>query len=248
MLKAVLFDLDNTLLMFDEKAFFDAYGSRLYRYFADVLSPSEFSERLMLGTRAMIGNDGTRLNIDVFIETFGNRLMLNNGRIWERFNKFYQHEFQQLQSFMRTIPDVQAVINRIKQMGLQMAIATNPIFPMPVQKMRLAWAGLDYTMFDFISCVENSSFCKPRLEYYQELCHKLNVSATECLMVGNDVVNDMVAGKLDMKTFLTTDAADMSIEISRSLAGTERLGIPAPDFTGSIATLPDTIRGLLDLC
>ena len=49
-------------------------------------------------------------------------------------------------------------------------------------------------------------YCKPRLEYYEEICYKIKEKPENCLMVGDDPVNDMVVGKMGMKTFLTTDS------------------------------------------
>jgi len=52
---------------------------------------------------------------------------------------------------------------------------------------------------------ENSHYCKPNLRYYEEVCAKLNVSPAECLMVGNDVGEDMIAQQLGMQVFLLSD-------------------------------------------
>jgi len=43
------------------------------------------------------------------------------------------------------------------------------------------------------------------VKYYEEILQQLALDPAECLMVGNDVGEDMVAGKLGMKTFLLTD-------------------------------------------
>ena len=58
--------------------------------------------------------------------------------------------------------------------------------------------ALNYTTY------ENSRFCKPNPAYYEEILEKIGCRAEECAMVGNDVDEDMVAGKLGMKTFLLT--------------------------------------------
>ena len=48
-------------------------------------------------------------------------------------------------------------------------------------------------------------YCKPNLNYYRDILRQLNVNDEECLMVGNDVSEDMVAAELGMKVFLLTD-------------------------------------------
>ncbi|MBR1566518.1 MAG: HAD hydrolase-like protein, partial [Oscillospiraceae bacterium] len=52
---------------------------------------------------------------------------------------------------------------------------------------------------------ENSSTCKPNPAYYREILQKRGLRPEECLMVGNDVDEDMVAETLGMKVFLLTD-------------------------------------------
>ena len=59
--------------------------------------------------------------------------------------------------------------------------------------------------FEFFTTYENSKYCKPNLCYYKELLKQLDVKPEECLMVGNDVGDDMVAEDLGMKVFLLTD-------------------------------------------
>ena len=46
---------------------------------------------------------------------------------------------------------------------------------------------------------------KPNPAYYQEVLDKLGVDPKECLMVGNDVIEDVAAEKLGMQIFLVTD-------------------------------------------
>ena len=84
-------------------------------------------------------------------------------------------------------------------------VATNPLFPLVAQEARLSWAGLNSDDFDYISHYENSRFCKPNLKYYEEILAKLDLNPAECLMVGNDVNEDIIAIELGMKVFLVTD-------------------------------------------
>jgi FMN phosphatase YigB (HAD superfamily) len=43
------------------------------------------------------------------------------------------------------------------------------------------------------------------LDYYRDILAQLGVKPEECLMVGNDVGEDMIARQLGMKVFLLTD-------------------------------------------
>lgn len=86
-----------------------------------------------------------------------------------------------------------------------MVLATNPIFPAVATRKRVVWAGLSVNDFELVTTYENSHSCKPNPAYYREILQKIGVSSEACLMVGNDVTEDMVAKTLGMKVFLLTD-------------------------------------------
>jgi FMN phosphatase YigB (HAD superfamily) len=56
-----------------------------------------------------------------------------------------------------------------------------------------------------VTTYENSSYCKPNPDYYREILQKINDVPENCIMVGNDVTEDMVARELGMQVFLLTD-------------------------------------------
>jgi FMN phosphatase YigB (HAD superfamily) len=82
---------------------------------------------------------------------------------------------------------------------------------------RIAWAGLSTSDFELYTTYENSRFCKPNPDYYRDVMQKMGVCPEECLMVGNDVAEDMIAAALGARVFLLTDClinsknADISI-------------------------------------
>jgi FMN phosphatase YigB (HAD superfamily) len=84
-------------------------------------------------------------------------------------------------------------------------LATNPLFPAVATESRIRWAGLSPEDFELYTTFENSRYCKPNLAYYEDILATLSVSGEECVMVGNDVEEDMIAERLGMKTFLLTD-------------------------------------------
>lgn len=102
-------------------------------------------------------------------------------------------------------PQASRAISQLKAMGYQVALATNPIFPAVATHSRVIWAGLDPEDFSLITTYENSRHCKPNPDYYRDILEVLNVPAENCLMVGNDVNEDMIAQDLGMQVFLLTD-------------------------------------------
>jgi FMN phosphatase YigB (HAD superfamily) len=99
-------------------------------------------------------------------------------------------------------PAAAPTVRKIREMGLLTVLATNPQFPSVATEKRMAWAGLSPTDFELFTTYENSTRCKPNPEYYTEILGKIGARADECLMVGNDVDEDMIAESLGMKVFL----------------------------------------------
>ena len=102
-------------------------------------------------------------------------------------------------------PQAHKILDQIKAMGLRTVLATNPIFPAAATQKRIQWAGLSVQDFELYTTYENSRYCKPNLKYFLDITSQLGVHPEECLMVGNDVGDDMVAAELGMKVFLLTD-------------------------------------------
>ncbi|MFH1852931.1 MAG: HAD family hydrolase [Candidatus Neomarinimicrobiota bacterium] len=243
-LKAVLFDLDNTLILYDENTFFRQYSGALYRHFAGVIPVAEFADRMLRSTHIMVQNDGSQTNLELFMQAFSDGLNLPVDELLQRFDKYYTGEFHHFRELMQPLSGTRAIFDYIRDRGLKIVIATNPMLPMSVQQQKLQWAGLDGFSFDLITAVDNSSYCKPNLEYYREICTKIQVPPENCLMVGNDALNDMIASRLGLRTYLTIDSGNLSIELSRALAEKGQLDFPPPDHTGPLAELTTVIAEL----
>ena len=63
---------------------------------------------------------------------------------------------------------------------------------------RIRWAGLTNDDFECITTYENIGYCKPKKEYYTAVANAIGVLPEECLMVGNDVDDDMPAAEFGM--------------------------------------------------
>lgn len=204
-IKMVLFDLDGTLLPMDQDKFMRAYFGGLARklaplgYDADLLVKSIWG-----GSAAMVENDGKMTNEDVFWATFS-AIYGKDARVDEpHFYQYYVEDFDKVKDVCGYEPRAAEAVRAIKNMGFRVALATNPLFPSIATEKRISWCGLSHDEFELFTTYENSSHCKPNLDYYREVVGKLGVSPEECLMVGNDVGEDMVAEKLGMKVFLIT--------------------------------------------
>ena len=121
------------------------------------------------------------------------------------FDQFYQTDFQKIKDVCEFEPKASKLIKYIKENGYRVALATNPLFPAVATESRIRWAGLQPEDFEVYTTYETSHYCKPNPNYYKEILTQLQVAPEECLMVGNDVSEDMIAKQLGMKVFLLTD-------------------------------------------
>jgi FMN phosphatase YigB (HAD superfamily) len=58
--------------------------------------------------------------------------------------------------------------------------------------------------FSYVTSFENNHYCKPQPQFFQEILGDIHKTPQECMMVGNDAQEDMVAGVLGIKTYLIT--------------------------------------------
>lgn len=206
MITTILFDLDGTLLPMDQDVFVKDYLGRL----AKKMAPHGYDPQLLVkaiwkGTGAMVANDGKQSNEAVFWQTFTGIFGQEAMQDLPLFEAFYEKEFQEARHSCGFNPAAAKTVRALRDMGYTTILATNPLFPPVATQSRVRWAGLQPEEFAFITTYDNSSFCKPNPDYYREILGKLKLIAEECLMVGNDVGEDMIAKTLGMQVFLLTD-------------------------------------------
>ena len=203
MIKAVCFDLDGTLLPLDIDVFCRTYFGML----ADKMAPYGYEKHafigaIMRGSQAMYKNDGKRKNEAVFWQSFTESLGEQARKHEPIFAAFYEQEFDAARAVCDFDENAAPTLQACKERGLKVAIATNPLFPEIATRKRLTWAGVDPASVSFYTTYEDHCYCKPNKGYYKEVAARLGLSPEECLMVGNDVVEDMAALDAGMKVFL----------------------------------------------
>ncbi len=199
MIKALLFDLDDTLLGNDMGTFIPAYLQRVVEHFPEVEAPYLLAE-LRRGTQAMLANtDPTRSLREVFETNFNVAL---NGEVWQRFENFYGSDFAQLRALTAPRPIAREVLTWAFAAGYRVVVATNALFPLTAIRERLRWAGLADLPIEFLTHIENSHFAKPNPEYFAEILARLGVRSREALMIGNDWNDDILpAAALGLATW-----------------------------------------------
>ncbi len=203
--RAVFFDLDGTLLPMDQDVFTKYYFSLL----AKKLAPRGYEAEPLIdgiwkGTAAMVKNDGSRSNEEAFWTTFRAIFGERVDGDYPVFEEFYREDFNAAKASCGFAAEAAETVARLKERGKTLVLASNPIFPRIAQENRMRWAGLDPADFEYITSYENSRYCKPNPAYYTEICEKLRLSPSDCIMVGNDAREDLAARKVGLDVFLLT--------------------------------------------
>jgi len=206
LITTVLFDLDGTLLPMDQDVFLKHYFGLLVQYMLPYgYDPKKLTHAIWTATEAMVKNNGLTTNEQRLWQTFEAAFGDDSRKDTHLFLEYYRTEFQNVRNVCGFDPRAKEAVLTIKAMGFRVALATNPLFPSIATHSRIRWAGLSPEDFELITTYENSVRCKPNPDYYLDVIRTLGAAPEECVMVGNDVTEDMVAKALGMKVFLLTD-------------------------------------------
>lgn len=234
MLTTILFDLDGTLAPFQQDEFIHTYFKALVRRLVPMGYDGEkLVQALWRGVDAMVQNSGAATNRQVFWDVFTQELGIQALALESILNDFYTREFDGVRSVLRSDVDRSGLLRSLREKGYGLILATNPVFPAAAVGTRLSWVGLALSDFDYVTTYENSRHSKPSLQYYLDILAHTGRSGGECLMIGNNPVDDMAAQEAGMPVFLVTDC----IENPRNL--------PVDGYPhGSFAELEAYLRGL----
>jgi len=234
MIKAILIDLDGTILDYDQDLFLKHYLTSLSEYLN--VDKKELSTTLLKATELMVRDTSPNLsNEQKFFKYFSPYFETHDKADFiEKTTKYYNEVFDNISLYKGEIRTV--LIDALKlasRYDIKLVLATNPVFPAVATYKRISWAGLDRNMFSLITTYENSNYCKPNVEYYQEILTKINLLANEVVMIGNDTFEDLVAIKLGIETFLLVETV---VEHEKKLD---------PKFKGDQIELKKYIKSLI---
>ncbi|TCK88008.1 FMN phosphatase YigB (HAD superfamily) [Natranaerovirga hydrolytica] len=206
MINTILFDLDGTVLPLDTEVFMKVYFDEMSQSFKDLIDEKTLVKYVWAATKEMVQNNEKRSNESVFMETFSGLIKEDINIYKDRFDKFYDEGFHKAKVAVKTKNDsMEKTVRLLSEKNYNMVLATNPLFPKKAILHRIKWANIDPSVFSYITSYEQNNYCKPQLKYYNEILKAINKEARECLMIGNDVQEDLIAGKLGIKTYLVED-------------------------------------------
>ena len=205
--QAIMFDLDGTLLPMELKTFAKAYFGALAAELAPFgLQPDTVLKAVWGGTEAMIRNDGSKLNADVFWEVFTSLTGVKRETVEPICDSFYSTGFHQARVATWENPLAVEAVRAAREKADKVILATNPLFPMAGQRTRLSWLGLTPEDFDLVTCYSSDRSCKPNPAYYLDICRRMGLTPGSCLMIGNDDREDMYAAQAaGIPGYLVTD-------------------------------------------
>lgn len=159
-------------------------------------------------------NDGSRTNREAFWEYMEESLPLPPDESEKIALAFYEGDFNKAVCTTNPTPVSDQIVKAAKEKKIETYLATNPVFPRIATMNRIRWAGLDADDFKLITTYESCRYCKPNPRYFEQILDAYDLNPEECLMVGNDVEEDLSIRSLNVKTFLVTDTMENKKNLS----------------------------------
>lgn len=212
MIKAVLLDLDDTLLTNDDAVFLPAYAHKADTFFYEQIGVSNIGRLAMQSVLAMLQSTAYHVNnTDIAIEFIAEKSGVSPEVLSPLFEIFYNTVFPTLEPLTQSKPEAAKLIQILQSQGIAVVIATNPVYPDIAIQHRLRWANIphEFDTYALVTTGDRLHFIKPRAEYYAEILARIGVEPEEALMVGNSLENDIYpAAKLGLHTYQIVPESD----------------------------------------
>lgn len=210
MIKAILFDMDGTLLDIRFNTFITLYGADISHLLGEIARKNPVLLGVPAARSYLSMSDAKRtdnlLNIEKFAQTYEKLtgIPILEPTIREAL-RYYERELLPHKNTASTfnahpMTGSRELLELCKKLGFKRALATNPAFSKLCIEARMGWSEISYDDFDFVSHAENSYRLKPQPAYYNFVAEQLGVAPEECLMVGNDPARDIVRPTNGMPT------------------------------------------------
>jgi HAD superfamily hydrolase (TIGR01549 family) len=209
MIKAVLLDLDNTLIQNNDHAFTREFLRLANRHFRKRLGCDNFTPIINTALRTTGSNHHipSKTNTGLIIDTIAQMMGHNPDEARSALSDFYREVYPELQALITPVSGAAELIADLKQRGYAVVIATNPLYPAEAVYSRLKWGGLveDPNYYSFITSADNMHFSKPNPAYYAEIIGNIGLEPDEVIVVGDSMRNDIQsASALGIHTFHIT--------------------------------------------
>ncbi len=195
MIKAVLLDLDNTLLHNPDDKSIPAYLALIEQHFSRQWGIDNTSQAILKSMRAMTSpHDFHRTNLELATESIAASMGRSVEAVQASFATFYAEDYARLRSYTQPCGEfVPMLIKHLQDRGCALVIATNPLYPPEAIRQRLNWAGIpdDFSAYALVTHAGNMHFTKPDPAYFAEIVARVGIEPDEALMVGDNPHNDI---------------------------------------------------------
>ncbi len=193
MVHVIGFDLDDTLLQLSSD-FIPTYMKTLSTYMDE-----EFPDKapladafLNISTRMMQKPCDNEWLEDFFYRGFEEDTGLSRNDIERPLQEFYAKPFATLRRLSSPVFGVTGLLATLRAKGYRVALLTSALFPKKAIDWRLEWAGLEGFSFDWRTSLETVHTTKPQPDYYREAAEMMHSDPSEWLMVGNNLIEDII--------------------------------------------------------
>jgi FMN phosphatase YigB (HAD superfamily) len=218
-------------------AFLEGFFTLAARRFGAPGETRRVAGAMHAAARVMFGHCERGRTLDeVFLAAFAPAVGLPAEEVRARLASFFREEYGRMRRLVRPVPAARPLLEHALGLGLELVLATNPVFFLEAILGRVRWAGLEGIPFALVTGAELMHAAKPRPEYYEQVLALAGRSAAECLMVGDDPRMDMAARTAGIGTWLAVRG------------GGDRPGAEVADRAGTLDELaawlgePGTVR------
>ena len=188
----LLTDLDDTLISTNMDQYFPKFFADLGSALNEIASPQAVQKQIQFAVKQMMQNqDPGKMLSEVFAEHFYPPLGTTEADCKALVDQYYREGYPNLRPLITPRPEAQALLAWCKQQGIEIAVATNPVFPEIATRQRIEWAGLDPEDFTYFTTYDTFHFTKPNITYYAECLGRLGWPEGSTVMIGDDPVLDI---------------------------------------------------------
>jgi HAD superfamily hydrolase (TIGR01549 family) len=207
MIKAILLDLDNTLIINPDDTFAKAYLGLAEPFFSQYLGIAT-SRELLSGIVQTLSQprSGEVSNIQHIYNQFQHYTDAPLAKIQATLELFFQNVYPRLATCVAPIPFARDCVIALQDDGYAVVIATNPLYMKTAITQRMIWGQLPLENYALITHAENMHFAKPDPAYYAEIVARVGIEPDEALLIGDNPLNDIQAAQaVGLNTFHVAD-------------------------------------------
>ena len=199
-IKYIIWDLDNTLVKCSPlvSPYFIWLMCETFKKYG---SPIKVIQGLHRAKKIMYSAHESGDNYYKIINNFALGSGLDFSQCLEQFEYSMPRILGSLKPFFKPIGAAKSLVEKLESQII-FILATNSLWPEYFAKLRLQWALLDPRRFAFITHAHNMKYCKPQVEYYQEIINKQEIIRDTCLYIGDNYIKDAPATKAGLTTVI----------------------------------------------